>query len=192
MVDAGRQESEAFLEEIQAVDGLGTGARASDVDHVGAVGGEAEQVAIEEDRAHLEEVGEVAGAEIRIIQEDGIALLKLIQRVLMQDVPDYEGHRAKVTGAEVPLGHEPTLGVEEGGGEVSALAHAEGVGRPAKRRTHLLCDGCEAVPNHAESYGIDIAHGIFFTVETRPGCCRTCPQWRKIREAGQLWTRLLL
>ena len=81
MVDAGGKEPEAFLEEVQAVDGLGPGARASDVDHVSTVGGEAEKFAIEEDRAHLEEVGEVAGAEIGIIEQNGVALFQFIQRV---------------------------------------------------------------------------------------------------------------
>ena len=77
VVDAGWQKPQAFLKEVKAVHGLGPGARASDIDHVSTVGGKTEQVAIEEDRAHLEEVGEVARAEIGIIQEDGIALLKL-------------------------------------------------------------------------------------------------------------------
>ena len=76
-----------------------------------------------EHRLHEEEVREVPRAEGGVVGDDDVARLQRLHRDVVQHVLHGERHRAEMAGREVALGDHPAEPVEDGGGEVVALAH---------------------------------------------------------------------
>ena len=54
-----------------------------------------------EDGAHLEEVGQVARAEVRVVHRDHVAGLERVRRVVVEHVPHGVRHRAEMRGARL-------------------------------------------------------------------------------------------
>ena len=148
--EPGGQDADALLVELaDPLDGLGAGRRPAHVDLVRAVDDEADEPVAVEHRRREEEVGQVARAHVEVVEHDGVAGLENLRRILVQDVADEGGHGAQVPGAEVTLGDHPPAGVEEGRGEVAALADGLRVGGLAEGRPRFLGDRLERGPHHA-------------------------------------------
>src|SRR3989442_7050558 len=77
------------------------------------------------------------------------------QRVLHR-----EEHRAHVTRAVRSLRDHAAVTVEDGDGEILALASLLGVGRPVHGGADLHRDRLERAPDDAEGDGIDHAHRV--------------------------------
>ena len=65
-------------------------------------------------------------------------------------------------GREIALRDEPALAIEDGGGEVLALAHGFRERRHLQRRAHLLGDREKAVPEDGQRDGVEgcVAHRV--------------------------------
>ena len=115
----------------------------------------ADQRRLEEHGHNLEEIGEVAGPERGVVQDDRIARPEPLRLEVAQRVLDGERHGAEVTGAEIALGDQPGPAVEYAAGEIVALAHALGEGGMPDRRTDLFGDRQHGVPDHGKRDGVD-------------------------------------
>ena len=112
---------------------------------------------VEEHRHDLVGVGEVAGADEAVVHQDGVAGLQRVGRKVAQHVLGHGRHRAQMAGAEVALRDHDRVAVEQGGGEVVALAHALREGGVAQGVAQLVGDRDEGVPDHRERDGVDAA-----------------------------------
>ena len=122
---------------------------------------EADQRALVERRLRDEEIGEMSGAEQRIVEQDRVAGRKGARRMRGERVLHRERHRAHVTGTVRPLRHHPSFRIEDGDGKVLALARLLRIRRLVHGRSDLDGDGLERAPDHAEGDRIDgCAHRI--------------------------------
>ena len=107
------------------------------------------QPVFHEGRLRDEEVGEVAGAEQRIVEEDGVAGPQCLHGVRGQGVPHRERHRAHVPRRVGPLRDHPALRVEDGHREVLTLPRLLGVRRLVHRGPDLHGDRLQRAPDDA-------------------------------------------
>src|SRR2546427_7224399 len=98
-------------------------------------------------------------AEERIVEQNGVAGPKGVDRMCRERVLDGEGHRAHVTRRVRPLRDHAPLGVEDRHREILTLARLLGVGRPVDRRADLDRDRLERAPDDAEGDRVDPRHG---------------------------------
>ena len=111
-----------------------------------------------ERRLRDEEIGKMAGAEQRVVQEDGVAGPQGLDRVRRECVPHGEGHRAHVPGRIGALRHHPPGRIEDRDREILTLACLFRVRGAVHRRADLDGDRLERTPHDAEGDRIDPAH----------------------------------
>src|SRR5206468_1129621 len=156
----GRRDAKAFLEIVEdAFDALAAGPLPADVGVVEDVHNEADRLALVEHRLGDEKIGQMPRAEERIVEQNGVAGSKGVDRMSRERVLDDEGHRAHVTRRVRPLRDHAPLGVEDRHGEILPLARLLRVGGPVDRRADLDRDRLERAPDDAEGDRVDGGQG---------------------------------
>jgi hypothetical protein len=128
------------------------------------VHGEPDESVPAEGRLGDEEVRQMAGAQQRVVEENGIARPERLDGMDGQGVLDGERHGPHVARRVRPLGDHAPVPIEDGHREVLALAGLLGVGRPVHRGADLHRDRVERSPDDPERDGIDPAHGPTVTI----------------------------
>ena len=105
---------------------------------VGAVHGVKQQSPLLEDWPDDGDVGQVAAAEVGVVQDEQVALGHGIAKVIPHR---RSGHRqgADVHWDALSLGHQLAIGVQKRGGEVTAGVQYLGHGGPQHDLSHLPC-----------------------------------------------------
>ena len=132
---------------VDEVDGQ-AGIGAADVEHVRRRAGEADQLALVEDRDHDRHVRRVRGAAVGVVVEDDVALVDVVAEDRDHVLDDLR-HRAHEHRRRVRLGQLVALRVEDAGAEVLGLADDRRVGHAVEDAGHLLGDGGEGAADHA-------------------------------------------
>src|SRR5439155_24722238 len=176
----GRRDAKAFLEIVEdAFDALAAGPLPADVGVVEDVHHEADRLALVEHRLGDEKVGQMPRAEERIVEQNGVAGSKGVDRMSRERVLDGEGHRAHVTRRVRPLSDHPPPGVKDGHGTVRALTRLLGVGGPVDRRADLDRDRLERAPDDAEGdriHDADAPHQLTFRDHAGRPAARLTPE----------------
>ena len=131
------------------------GERAADVEHVRRHGGEAEQLAVVEDRHRDRDVRRVRRAEVRVVVDDHVALLDRAFEPL-EEAADVPRQRADVHRRRVRLAELAALCVEDAGAEVLGLADDRRVAHPEEHARHFLRNRVEGAAEHAQRDRIDL------------------------------------
>ena len=154
------RDAEPFLEHRPSV---GAEAEAADIDDMRGRGEQRHQPALLERRRHDGEVVEVPGAEPGIVGEIDVARLHRLHRVLLEEVPDRQGHRIDVARRAGDRLRDHAAGrIEHAGREVARLAHRRREGGADQRLRLLLDHRDQAVPHdlHVDGGGgIVTRHG---------------------------------
>ena len=122
------------------------------------IDGEADQRAVVERGLGDEEVGQVPGAEERVVQEDRVARTERLDRMRRERVLHRERHRPHVARRIRALSHHAPLRVEDRDREVLAFARLLGVRGLVHGRPDLDGDRLERAPDDPERDGIDPTH----------------------------------
>ena len=144
-------EQHAFLVDRARGGRHGAGRDAADVGVVRARGDEegGRSLVAGEDRAHDRDVGQVRAARVGRVQHPGAAAAQFA-RVRGDDGADARAHRAEVHGHVRRVRDERARGVEQGAGEIEALADVHRDGGRLQHRAHLLRDLHETVIEELE------------------------------------------
>ena len=170
--DLGDRDVEPFLVDLL---GLADDAAAADIDDVQGAGEQADRLAAPEGRRDDDDVVQMAGALPRIVDDEGVALVHLGDRHLVEHMAGAHRHRIDMARrAGDGLGQHAALGVVDAGREIARLARRGAEGGAHQRLRLLLDDGDQAVPHHLV---FDAAQRM---VRTRAHCaasCRTALPW---------------
>ena len=132
------------VDEVDGEAGIG----AADVEHVRRGAGEADELALVEDRDDDRDVGRVRRADVRIVVQDHVALVDVVAEDADHVLDDLR-HRAHEHRRRVGLGEVVALAVEDAGAEVLGLADDRGVGHAVEHARHLLRDRGERAADDA-------------------------------------------
>ena len=140
------------------VERVGVDARvgAADVEHVGGHGGEADQLALPQDRHRDGDVRRVRGAQVGVVVDDHVTLLEILLLDALEEPADVPGQRADVHRRRLRLAQLAPVGVEEARAEVLGLADDRAVAHAEQDARHLLGDGVERAAEHAEGDRVDL------------------------------------
>ena len=129
--------------------------RAADVEHMGGDCGEAQVLALVEDRHGHCDVRRVRGAEVGMVVHDHIPFVDLPAEGV-HEAADVPGQRADVHRGRVRLAELASVGVEDPRAEVLRLADDRGVAHPEEHPRHLLRDGVESTAEDAQCDRVDL------------------------------------
>ena len=135
--DLGRTPADAFLVDLGRVHGH-AGILAADVEPVGARGGEADQLAVDEDRTEDRGVVEVGPLQVGVVHIEDVARFVDIDTKGLGGELDADFEVADEQRDAGRLAEDIGVLIEEGDGAVEPLVDDGGVGRPEERRVHVL------------------------------------------------------
>ena len=155
-LDPGRRDHDALVRERVREGRHPARRRAADVGVVGAAGGEAEQLAGDEDGRDQGHVRQVGAAAVGVVEDPGDARLV----ALAEHGGDRVGHRAEVDGDVLGLHHQLAGGVEQRGRAVVALLDVGRVSGADQRRAHLVAGGSQPADQHLQRDRVEPAHPV--------------------------------
>ena len=124
-------------------------ATAADIDHVQRAGEQPDRRATAEGRRHDHDVVEMASALPGVVDDEGVAVIHLRKRHLVEHVAHAHRHRVDVARrAGDGLGQHAALRVVDAGRQVARLARRGAEGGAHQGLRLLLDDGDQAVPHH--------------------------------------------
>src|SRR5262249_14553979 len=133
--------------------------RAAHIDLMRRACHEADHATVEEHRHDLVGVGEMAGADEAVVDQDRVAGLEGLAREILQYRLCHGWHGAEMARAEVALRDHDGVGIEHRGGEIVALAHTLREGSVPQRDAELVGDGDEGIPYDRQRDRIDRCAG---------------------------------
>jgi hypothetical protein len=114
--------------------------RAAHVDLMRRARHEADHATTEEHRHDLVGVGEMAGANEAVVDQDRVAGLEGLAREILQYRLCHSRHGAEMARTEVALRDHDGIGIEHRSGEIVAFAHALREGRVPQRDAQFVGD----------------------------------------------------
>ena len=142
--DLGRSPADALLVDVGRVH-RHAGVLAADVEPVRAGGGEADQLAVDEDRAEDRGVVEVRALQVGVVHVEDVARLVDVDAERLGGELDADLEVAHEQGHAGGLTEDVGVLVEEGDGAVEPFVDDGGVGRAEEGRVHVLGAGQEEV-----------------------------------------------
>ena len=127
---------------------------AAHVHMVGDIGHEAENRPVVKNRGDQGDVVEVHAAGKRIVAEQAVAGLQILQPVLFNDEGDDMGQRSQMGRLGERLGHRAAIAVEKRARKIAACLNVGRVGGPAQGGAHFLRDCQQAVADDLEPHRI--------------------------------------
>ena len=170
----GRQE-QALLEDLGRVAGEAAGRLGADLRHVRDVRDEGDELALPEHRLQQHVLGHVAGAAVRVVVQDDVALVERVEPELLDRPLDGELDRADLRGAELGLREHVARRVEDDAREVERLVEDRRVGRRHHRHAHVAAAARQVVVDHRERDRIEVwcvMHASLAVSITSAPCCR--------------------
>ena len=155
VVELEGRDADALLEDFVGAGVVAAVGAASDVAVVGAVDAVEEQSPFVKDGADDGDVGEVAAAEIGVVEDEEVSFVDVVAEVVA-DGGAGDGEGADVHGDALALGDELAVAVEDGGGEVAAGVEDLGHGGAEHGLGHFLGDGLQAVLDDGEGDGVSV------------------------------------
>ena len=120
---------------------------------MGTVDGVEHELVVVENRRDDGDIGEVATAEVRIVQDKQIALGNVLTKIVAYGLPGrWQG--ADVHGNAFALGHQLAVSVENGGGKVPTRVEDLRHRGAQHDLSHFQRDGAKAMLHHGERDGV--------------------------------------
>ena len=145
-----RRDAQPLLEDVGGVAGQTTRRLGSRLCQMRAVGHEAHDLVSMEDRLQQRVLGDVATAPVRVVHDDDVARAVDVGAEFVDHPLHGELDRADLGGAELGLGAETALGVEQHAGEVQRFVEHRRVGGAHHGDAHLAAGRGQVVVDHRQ------------------------------------------
>ncbi len=183
LVDLQRAHLDAFGIDVARAVGAEALPHAADVDPVGAVGGEADQLAAVEARRIEHDVVEMLAADLALVHDDDVARREAVEAVALDAVGDRDAEIGEEDRqAAAVLRDHPRLGVDQPAAIVADLVDHHVVGGLGQRVRHLVGIGDDGVAHHLDGDRMGFVAGHSFTSMMRwpaSDMVATSPGWMK-------------